>query len=154
MKIKVNTPDEMEKLGEEIAEHTCRRTAQLFLFLLGDLGAGKTTFVRGFLKGMGHTGAVKSPTYTLVEPYDFATNAVYHFDFYRLKDADALEDIGIRDYFHEKAYCLIEWPTMALDELPKPDIVVSIEILGEERRLNLLAGSSRGEEILQNLQKC
>jgi tRNA threonylcarbamoyladenosine biosynthesis protein TsaE len=153
VKIAVNTPEEMVKLGEDLAKYTQLKTTQLVLFLSGDLGAGKTTFVRGFLKGMGFNGAVKSPTYTLVEPYDFSNNSVYHFDFYRLKAKEALEDIGIRDYFHEKAYCLIEWPSKALDELPKPDILVNIEILGEARQLSVLARSSRGDEIVQDLQK-
>lgn len=118
------------------------------LFLEGDLGAGKTTFCRGFLRAFGYSGAVKSPTYTLVEPYELATGLIYHFDLYRLGHAEELEYMGIRDYFSADSLCLIEWPERGAGVLPLPDIRVRISTHGDGRCLELAAATLLGERLV------
>ncbi|MEH6628245.1 MAG: tRNA (adenosine(37)-N6)-threonylcarbamoyltransferase complex ATPase subunit type 1 TsaE [Motiliproteus sp.] len=122
------------------------------IFLSGNLGMGKTTLCRGVLRSQGHSGAVKSPTYTLVEPYELGNVLVYHFDLYRLGDPEELEYLGIRDYFGVEAIRLIEWPDKGRGILAQPDLQVSIELDNLGRRLECQSFSPRGDSILARLE--
>jgi len=103
------------------------------IHLIGDLGAGKTTLVRGILRSLGHQGAVKSPTFTIVEPYEIHGQAFFHFDLYRIDDEEELELIGMRDYQDKNSICFIEWPEKASHYLVNPDITCYIEVNGNTR---------------------
>lgn len=124
-------------------------TAPCTIFLHGELGAGKTTFVRGFLHALGVTGRVKSPTYTLVECYDLADGStVCHFDFYRIKELAELQHVGLKDYFTPNAICLIEWPEKATGYLAAPDLDCYLQYLDDARLLRVHANSTIGERLL------
>lgn len=123
------------------------------IHLIGELAAGKTTFCRGFLQALGHKGLVKSPTYTLVEPYHLPDKDVYHFDLYRLQSPEELLDIGIEHYFYKNSLCLIEWPEKAKGFLPDAEITITInkhDML--TRQLCWQATSRRGEAIIARMQ--
>ncbi len=143
---------ETEQLGRELARLAMALDSGLTIYLDGDLGMGKTTLSRGVMRGLGHEGAVKSPTYTLVEPYEDLKPPAYHFDLYRLGDPEELEYMGIRDYFSGQYLCLIEWPERGKGLLPEPDLEIHLERDGEGRSVVLRAGSQQGADLLNRLQ--
>jgi tRNA threonylcarbamoyladenosine biosynthesis protein TsaE len=124
----------------------------LVIYLQGELGAGKTTFARGVLRGLGYTGRVKSPTFALVEAYGFSRLNLYHFDFYRFTDPKELAESGLREYFNEAAVCLIEWPEKA-SGLPRADIRIQIRATNGGRTIDLQADTESGGLCLQRLQQ-
>lgn len=117
------------------------------IFLKGDLGAGKTTFARALIRAFDYDGPVKSPTYTLVEPYALAACKFYHFDLYRLADPEELEYLGWRDYFDGSALCLVEWPSKGEGVLPEPDLLLCFKVEAGQRCLAVVAGTPCGQEI-------
>jgi tRNA threonylcarbamoyladenosine biosynthesis protein TsaE len=163
-RFEVSTPEDMEALGARLA-------AAIFfsalagsgaiagsggvVFLSGDLGAGKTTLVRGFLRALGHRGAVKSPTFTLVEPYELEVpggwRTVNHFDLYRIEGVADLEGLGFRDYLDGAALCLIEWPERGARAAVAPDLEVRIDIVGTGRVVVMCARTPWGRAVLSAL---
>ena len=133
----------------------------LKIYLSGDLGSGKTTLVRAMLLAAGHSGRVKSPTYTLVELYVISTLYLYHFDFYRFRDPEEWQDAGFREHFDGSAVCLVEWPEKAAGLLPPADLDISIQInptapgardTHDTRDIAITANSAYGENCLTALQ--
>jgi len=118
------------------------------IYLRGDLGAGKTTFARGFLAGLGHTGRVPSPTYTLVEPYEFESHTVYHVDLYRLADPAEVDALALADLDGPGAVLLIEWPEQGGGRLEASDLELTLAIDGAGRSLRRTATSVAGESLL------
>ena len=132
----IDTADAMRRLGACLAAHV-RPGASIWL--QGELGTGKTTLCRGFIRASGYQGRVKSPSYTLIESYQTENFPVHHFDFYRMTEAVEVEWIGVRDYFHPGSVCLIEWPERAGDYLPSPVLRVVLTFDEERRRAALYA---------------
>lgn len=118
------------------------------IYLEGDLGAGKTTFARGFLAALGHPGRVPSPTYTLIEPYELAGYLVYHIDLYRIRDASELDDLDLAGQLGQGSVALIEWPSHGGDQLPPADLKLHLELLAEGRALSGCGCTPAGREVL------
>ncbi|MDF1587608.1 MAG: tRNA (adenosine(37)-N6)-threonylcarbamoyltransferase complex ATPase subunit type 1 TsaE [Gammaproteobacteria bacterium] len=127
---------------------------QLFIIHLeGELGAGKTTLTRGLLHALGHTGNVKSPTYTLVERYDLENRTVFHFDLYRVADPEELDYLGLDDYLSNQSLCIIEWAKQGQGYLPTPDLVIKLTYQNSGRQAALSSQSDAGHTLLKNLNK-
>jgi tRNA threonylcarbamoyladenosine biosynthesis protein TsaE len=133
----VDLPDEAATLalGAELAQILSPGT---IVYLHGNLGAGKTTLVRGYLHALGHTGAVKSPTFTLVEDYSLSDLRVFHFDLYRLADPEELAWMGIRDFFGSDSVAFIEWPDQGAGFLPTPDLEIHLDYAGVCRKAKII----------------
>lgn len=162
-RFEVPRPEDMEALGARLAgaifSSALAGSGAIagsggVVFLSGDLGAGKTTLVRGFLRALGHRGAVKSPTFTLVEPYELdepGGRAVNHFDLYRLSGVADLEGLGFRDYLDGAALCLIEWPERGARAAVAPDLEVRIDIVGTGRVVVMCTRTPWGKAVLSAL---
>ncbi len=148
LKYALDSATATEALGARLA---ARITPGCILYLSGDLGAGKTTLVRGLLHALGHRGTVKSPTYTLVEPYQIGDWRLFHWDLYRLADPEELEFLGLRDQLDGQAMLLIEWPERGQGELPAADVEIALSYAGEGRACQLTALSSVGQVMLADL---
>jgi tRNA threonylcarbamoyladenosine biosynthesis protein TsaE len=139
--------------SDEVEDPAQRRCLGGRLFLSGDLGAGKTTLTRGLLRGYGHAGAVKSPTYTLVEPYEDPRYSIYHFDLYRINTPEEVEFLGVSEYFGETDLCVVEWAEKGKGFLPPPDLEITLENAGSGRRLHWQACSPRGLAMAARLDE-
>lgn len=150
MSLDLNLPDAAAtgRLGEALAAGV--RPGRV-LHLRGELGSGKTTLVRGLLRALGYAGRVKSPTYTLVEPYSLSKLHLYHFDFYRFKDRSEWLSSGFREYFSGDAVCIVEWPERAGGLLPPPDLDLHLQFAGEARRATLESHTPAGASWLPAL---
>lgn len=124
----------------------------LIIYIHGDLGAGKTTLVRSMLFALGHSGAAKSPTYTLVEPYQINAITINHFDLYRLADPAELEYIGIRDYINSHSICIFEWADKGVGYVPPADIDITLQFTANGRKAIVVAKTNMGQAVLQELK--
>jgi tRNA threonylcarbamoyladenosine biosynthesis protein TsaE len=125
----------------------------LVIYLSGNLGAGKTSLVRAVLRGLGYTGKVKSPTFTLVELYVISNLTIYHFDLYRFNDPEEWQDAGFRDYFGTHAVCMVEWPEKAAGVLPQADLRITLQIQDSGRSAEIKANTEAGKLCLMLLQE-
>jgi len=123
------------------------------IYLRGELGAGKTSLIRGMLRRLGIADAVKSPTYALVELYVLSRLDLYHFDFYRFTDPNEFEDAGFPAYFRGRGVCLVEWPERAGEVLPPPDLELTLAYSGTGRTVDAYAYSEAGERCLAELSE-
>lgn len=148
MEIELPNPDAQLAFGERIGRLLPRR---LVVYLEGELGTGKTTLVRGILRGLGHSGPVRSPTYTLIEPYELPAARVYHLDLYRLSDPEELEYLGLRDLSGEDAVLLVEWPERGAGTLPPPDLITRIRYQEKGRHLTLDAMTPDARTLVSSI---
>jgi tRNA threonylcarbamoyladenosine biosynthesis protein TsaE len=146
------TADDTESFGARLAAARPAGNAQAVIYLNGDLGAGKTTFARGFLNGCGVTGPVKSPTYTLVEVYETPTVSVVHLDLYRLLDPEELEPLGLREFARPGYIWLVEWPDRGTGRLPFPDLSVTLSVGISGHEINVTGTSALGETWLSPVE--
>lgn len=146
------TPEDTEKFGERLAASRPGGQALAVIYLQGDLGAGKTTFARGFLRGCGATGAVRSPTYSLMEVHELADVSVIHLDLYRLRDPSELEVLGLRDWARPGHVWLIEWPDRGAGWLPLSDLSVELRGGPAGHEINVRGTSALGNQWMGQLK--
>lgn len=152
--LNVGSTEQMQVLGRAIAAAVEATEGTFIIALEGELGAGKTTLVGGILRSYGVTGPVRSPTYTLIEPYETPSRAIYHLDLYRLTDPDEVEPLGIRDLLAGSALLLIEWPSRAAGSIPAADLQVDIAYppAGTEgRQIRLTPHSLNGANAVRHI---
>jgi tRNA threonylcarbamoyladenosine biosynthesis protein TsaE len=125
----------------------------MVIYLSGELGAGKTTLARGILRGLGHEGRVKSPSFALVEPYKLSRLYLYHFDFYRFASPRELGEAGFREYFNPDSVCLVEWPENAAGMLPAADVRSTLKMAGSGRQLEIDADTESGRRCIEKLKR-
>nr|WP_198982251.1 tRNA (adenosine(37)-N6)-threonylcarbamoyltransferase complex ATPase subunit type 1 TsaE [Herbaspirillum sp. ASV7] len=151
----MHLPDEAAtaRLGADLAQVL---SPGLAIYLHGDLGAGKTALTRALLHAAGYQGRVKSPTYTLAEPYEVKLAermvTVIHFDLYRMASPEEFLDAGFREHFNENSVCIVEWPEKGAPVLPPPDIHVSLSLAEHGRDVELRALSDKGHQCLARLK--
>jgi tRNA threonylcarbamoyladenosine biosynthesis protein TsaE len=150
--LKVELPDERATLALGAVLATTLEPG-LMVYLRGELGAGKTTVIRGLLRALGHHGIVRSPTYTLVEVYAVSRLDLHHFDFYRFQDSREWIDAGFRESFNGRNVSLIEWPERAGGLLPPADVEIALELHGTGRSAVLTSSSIRGQKCLALLEE-
>jgi tRNA threonylcarbamoyladenosine biosynthesis protein TsaE len=148
MKLALADAAATEQLGARLADSV----TPAIVYLRGDLGAGKTTLARGFIHALGYAGKVRSPTYTLVEPYPCERCPVFHLDLYRLADAEELEWLGLRDMLAEPALLLVEWPERGSGILPPADLIIYMEYSDSARVAHLVAASEAGKQLLSGFE--
>ena len=150
--MKLELPDETATLafGARLAHALA---PGLVIYLCGDLGSGKTTLVRGVLRGLGYAGSVKSPTYTLVELYAISRLNLHHFDFYRFSQPEEYLDAGLDEYFQGGAVCLAEWPEKAGEYLVPADLRIELAVAGSGRMAELTSFTEAGHTCLSRLRR-
>ncbi len=147
--LRIAAASDMEQAGRRAASGV--KGGQV-VYLRGELGAGKTTWVRGLVRGLNYSGPIKSPTYTLLETYDLRGCNVYHFDLYRLRDPNELEDLAFRDYLDGSGICLVEWPERGLGCLPAPDCLIDIQYDNGGRYLTMKCATKQGESLCAGMR--
>ncbi|MDQ8039924.1 MAG: tRNA (adenosine(37)-N6)-threonylcarbamoyltransferase complex ATPase subunit type 1 TsaE [Rickettsiella sp.] len=147
----LNSEIETKQLAKKIAKH-CSENERLVIFLIGELGVGKTTFTRFFLKALGYSGLVKSPTYTLFENYQLPKYHIFHLDLYRLHTPKEILEIGLYDEFDQTAIWLIEWPEHAFPFLPTPDIQCTFTLNAFNRQAELKSRTTAGRDLLLKIE--
>jgi tRNA threonylcarbamoyladenosine biosynthesis protein TsaE len=145
LKFELKEVADTEQLGAKLWEILPSKS---LVFLNGELGAGKTTLVRGVLRAAGYTGAVKSPTFTVVEEYFIGERKILHFDLYRLADPEELEWIGIRDYMAQESLCFIEWSALGHGFLPEADFILNLAMKGQGRSAEVLCHSENAQKFM------
>lgn len=151
MVVQTTTAEGTEDFGARLARSRPAPDALSVIYLTGDLGAGKTTLTRGFLRELGVTGPVRSPTYTLVEIYTLGSLTALHLDLYRLSDAAELDNLGVREWARGGHLWLVEWPERGADRLPGADLVITLTAGDAGHDIDVVAGSGPGAAWLERL---